>query len=106
MTWTVLPLDQTKGFITLSIIFGPLVNKGRQKRQTAGESTIECSQSPCQVSYQQRRVRISGLDPQQDYYFIVIPENEEGETGTPTASGIAAIEQSSSKLAYSQVNFN
>ena len=97
MTWTVLPLDQTKGFITLSIIFGPLVNNGRQKRQTAGESAIECSQSPCQVPYEQGRVRITGLDPQQDHFITVIPENEEGEIGTPTASGIAAIKQSSSK---------
>ena len=98
MTWTVLPLDQTNGFITVSIIFGPLVNKGRQKRQTADESALECSQSPCQVPYEQGRVRITGLDPQQDHFIITIPENGKGEIGTPAASGIAAIEQSASKL--------
>ena len=84
LTWTVLPLDQTKGFITLSISFGPLVSTSPRKRQTSGEST-ECSQSPCQVSYNKGRVRISGIDSQKDTFVFVIPESEEGETGTETA---------------------
>ena len=94
LTWTVLPLDQAKGFITLSITFGPLAlaNVARGKRQAADE----CSQSPCLVSYEQGRATITGLDPQQDHFIIAIPENEEGEIGTPSASGIpAVIEQQS-----------
>ena len=84
-----MPLDQIKGFITLSITFGPLAlaNVARGKRQ-AGD---ECSQSPCLVSYEQGRATITGLDPQQDHFIIAIPENEEGEIGTPSASGISAV---------------
>ena len=90
LTWTVLPLDQAKGYISLSITFGPLTNTAaRQKRQTSGE-TVECAQSPCQVPYEQGRVRILGLDSERDNFIIVIPENEEGEIGTPVATGIAA----------------
>ena len=92
MTWTVLPLDQTKGFITVSIIFGPLVNNGRQKRQTAGESALECSQSPCQVPYEQGRVTITIIDPQQDHFITVTPRNEESEAGTPVTLGIFAMD--------------
>ena len=98
MTWTVLQLDQTKGFITVSIIFGPLVNNGHQKRQTAGESALGCSQSQCQVPYDQGRVRITELDSQQDYFITITPRNEESEEGIPVTVGIAAIEQSSSEL--------
>ena len=91
LTWTVLPLDQAKGFITLSISFGPLVFtnelKARQKRQTANE----CSRSPCQILYEQGRASVTGLDSQQNYFIIVVPQNEEGETGTPTALGIPAM---------------
>ena len=90
LTWTVLPLDQAKGYISLSITFGLLTNTAaRQKRQTSGE-TVECAQSPCQVPYEQGRVRILGLDSERDNFIIVIPENEEGEIGTPVATGIAA----------------
>ena len=90
LTWTVLPLDQAKGYISLSITFGPLTNTAaRQKRQASGE-TVECAQSPCQVPYEQGRVRILGLDSEQDNFIIVIPENEEGEIGTPVTTGIAA----------------
>ena len=91
MTWTVLPLDQAKGFITLSITFGPLAFtnglEARQKRQTSNE----CSQSPCQIPYEQGSVRITGLNPQQDYFIVVVPRNEEGEIGTPNALGVPAI---------------
>ena len=91
LTWTVLPLDQAKGFVTLSVTFGPLSftneREARRKRQTANE----CSRSPCQILYEQGRVRITGLDPQQTYYVIVIPQNEEGEIGTPTSLGIPAV---------------
>ena len=93
LTWTVLPLDQAKGYISLSITFGPLTNTAaRQKRQTSGE-IVECAQSPCQVPYEQGRVRILGLDSERDNFIIVIPENEEGEIGTPVATGIAAETQ-------------
>ena len=91
LTWTVLPLDQAKGFITLSIIFGPLAFtdelEARQKRQTVNE----CSRSPCQILYEHGSISITGLDTQQDFFIIVVPQNEEGETGTPTALGIPAI---------------
>ena len=89
LTWTVLPLDQTKGFISLSISFGPLVSTSPRKRQTSGEST-ECSQSPCQVSYDKGTVRISGIDTRKDHFIFVIPENEKGEIGTETAFRIPA----------------
>ena len=93
-----MPLNQTKGFITLSIFFGPLANTAHQKRQTAGESSLECSQSPCQVPYEQGRVRITELNTQQDYFITVTQSNEENEEGTPVTLEIAAIEQSSSEL--------
>ena len=92
LTWTVLPLDQAKGFITLSISFGPLAFTNgletRQKRQTTAN---ECSRSPCQILYEQGRVSITGLDSQQDFFIIVVPQNEEGEIGTTTALGIPAM---------------
>ena len=94
LTWTVLPLVQIKGFVTLSITFGPLVSNGRQKRQTSGQST-ECDQSPCWVPYEQGSIMITGLDSQQDHFIVVIPENGEGEIGTPTALGIATMLQPS-----------
>ena len=89
LLWTVLPLDQAKGFITVSITFGPLAtaNEARYRRQTA----TECSQSPCLVPYEQGRVSIFGLDSQQSYFVIVVPQNEEGETGTPIALSIPDI---------------
>ena len=91
LTWTVLPLDQAKGFITLSITFGPLAFTNeletRQKRQTANE----CSRSPCQILYEEGRASVTGLDSQEDYFIIVVPQNEEGEIGTPTALGIPAM---------------
>ena len=90
LTWTVLPLDQTKGYVTLSITFGPLVSTGPSKRQAPGES-MDCSQSPCQVPYEQGRVTISGLDSQQDQFVVITPENEEGETGTLTAYRITSM---------------
>ena len=99
LSWTILPLDQAKGFITLSITFGPLAtaNEARQKRQIA----TECSQSPCQVPYEQGRVSITGLDSQQSSFINVVPHNEEGETGTPIAVGIPAlIKQMSCKHCY------
>ena len=99
LSWTVLPLDQAKGFITVSITFGPLAtaNEARYKRQTA----TECSQSPCQIPYEQGRVSIIGLDSQQSYFIIVVPQNEEGETGTPIALSIPdIIEQLSRKHSY------
>ena len=98
-----LPLDQAKGFITLSITFGPLAtaSKARQKRQT----TTKCSQSPCQVPYEQGRVSITGLNSQQSSFIIVVPQNEEGEIGTPIALGIpAVIEQHSRKHFYLMIS--
>ena len=95
LTWTVLPIDQTKGFVTLSFTFDSQVNTTVKKRQISDESA-ECSQSPCQVSYNQGRIRILGLNSQRDQFIVVIPENEEGETGTVAAYRIAALTQSPS----------
>ena len=95
LTWTVLPIDQTKGFVTLTFTFDSQVNTTIKKRQISDESA-ECSQSPCQVSYHQGRVRILGLNSQRDQFIVVIPENEEGETGTVAAYRIAALTQSPS----------
>ena len=103
LTWTVLPLDLAKGFITLSITFGPLAFtnelEARQKRQTSSE----CGRSPCQILYEEGSVAITGLDSQQDYFIIVVPQNEEGEIGTPVALGIPAMiseQQSASKHSH------
>ena len=91
LTWTVLPLDQAKGFISLSITFGPLTFtnelEARQKRQTSNE----CGRSPCQILYEEGSVRITGLASNLDYFIVVVPQNEEGEIGTPTALGIPVI---------------
>ena len=93
LTWTVLPLDQAKGFISLSITFGPLTFtnelEARQKRQTSSE----CGQSPCKILYEEGSVRITGLTSNLDYFIVVVPQNEEGEIGTPTALGIPAISE-------------
>ena len=95
LTWTVLPIDQTKGFVTLTFTFDSQVNTTIKKRQVSDESA-ECSQSPCQVSYHRGKVKILGLNSQQDQFIIVIPENEEGETGTVAAYRIGALTQSPS----------
>ena len=95
LTWIVLPIDQTKGFVTLTFIFDSQVNTTTKKRQVSDESA-ECSQSPCQVSYHQGKVRILELNSQQDQFIVVIPENEEGETGTVAAYRIVALTQSPS----------
>ena len=74
----------------MTITFGPLtITAARQKRQTSGGAS-ECVQSPCQVPYEQGRVSILGLDSEQDNFIVIIPENEEGEIGTPVATGIGA----------------
>ena len=89
--WTVLPLDQARGYISLTITFGPLtITAARQKRQTSGGAS-ECVQSPCQVPYEQGRVSILGLNSEQDNFIVIIPENEEGEIGIPVATGIGAL---------------
>ena len=104
LTWTVLPLDQTKGFVTLTITFGPLggfANERavRRKRQTSTNAEPPCIQSPCQIPYEQGRVRITGLDSQRSYFIVVVHRNEEGEigTGTPTALGVPAMTEQQSR---------
>ena len=87
-----LPIDQTKGFVTLTFTFDSQVNTTIKKRQTSDESA-ECSQSPCQVSYHRGKVRILGLNSQRDQFIVVVPVNEEGETGTVAAYRIAALTQ-------------
>ena len=90
LTWTVLPLDQARGYISLTITFGPLtITAARQRRQTSGGAS-ECVQSPCQVPYEQGRVSILGLNSEQDNFIVIVPENEEGEMGNPVATGIRA----------------
>ena len=95
-----MPLDQAKGFISLSITFGPLTFtnelEARQKRQTSNK----CGRSPCQILYKEGSIRITGLASHLDYFIVVVPQNEEWEIGTPTALGIPAMtsELQSSKL--------
>ena len=81
ITWNVLPLNEAMGFVTLRITFSPASN-GRRKRQAS--SMNECNTSPCDdISYETGSVRITGLNPSENYQVSVTPVNGESETGMP-----------------------
>ena len=81
ITWTVLPLSETMGFITLTVIYFPdnLTNEQRRIRQM---SSNHCISSPCDIPFEQGNARIIGLNTEQRYTVLVIPKNGDQEIGS------------------------
>ena len=77
LTWTVLPLDQVKGFVTIIVEF----ESSSRKRQ-AGDG---CTASGCRIPYEQGGVVIRGFEANQRVSLTIRTENGEGEGGVSRA---------------------
>ena len=90
ITWSVLPLNEVMGFVTLTITFLPSGSTLRRKRQAIA-SMVECTSSPCSVPYEAGSVRIMGLNPSLNYTIeiqAVNGNNQKGDVILTTSQGM------------------